>query len=73
MADREETYRGALAVVRLMERLSVWHRKARLDGPMDDNFARSQLWLADWERYGGDALTRRAQDLQRRLDPFRPT
>ena len=59
-----------LAVVRQMERLRRWQREARLDGAFDENFPRSQLWLADWEQYEGETLHRRAQDLIRQLDPL---
>jgi len=71
MADRTETHQGALAVVRQMERFRRWQREARLDGAFDENFPRSQLWLADWEQYEGEALHRRAQELIRQLDPLR--
>src|SRR5262245_61094900 len=71
MAEREETYRGALAVVRHMERFRLWQRQARQDGPFDETFSRSQLFLADWERFDGEALHRRAQEIIRRLDPMR--
>jgi hypothetical protein len=71
MADRAETNQAALALVRQMERFKRWEREARRDGNIDEGYARSQLWLADWERADGEALHRRAQDLVQRLDPMK--
>jgi hypothetical protein len=71
MADRAETNQAALALVRQLERFKRWEREARRDGYFDEGYARSQLWLADWERADGDALHRRAQDLVQQLDPMK--
>jgi hypothetical protein len=71
LADRVETNRAALALVRQLDRLRRWERAARSEGYFDEGYARSQLWLADWERHDGDALHARAQALVRELDPLR--
>jgi hypothetical protein len=73
LADRAETYRGALALLRQMPRLQQWDRKARSVGYFDEGYQASQLWKADWERYVGDVLTERAQTIIRQLDPMRQT
>ncbi len=73
LADRAETYRGALAFLRQMPRMQRWARNARAVGYFDDGYQASQLWLADWERYEGDTLTERAQVIIRHLDPMRQT
>jgi hypothetical protein len=73
MADRAETHRAALAFVRQLARLKRWEQEARAEGYFDEGYARSQLWLSDWERFGGDDLNRRAQGLVQELDPLRPT
>jgi hypothetical protein len=71
LADRVETNRAALAFVRQLDRLRRWERAARAEGYFDEGYARSQLWLADWERHDGDALHARARALVQELDPLR--
>jgi FtsH ternary system-associated peptide len=73
LADRTATHRAALALVRQMERLRQWERRARGVGYLDEGYAASQLWKADWERCQGDALHARAQALVRQLEPLTPT
>ena len=73
LADRAETYRGALAFLRQMPRLQEWERRARGVGYFDEGYAASQLWKADWERFQGDAVTERALVIIRQLDPMRQT
>jgi hypothetical protein len=70
MADRVETNQAALAFARQLDRLRRWERVARSAGYFDEGYARSQLWLADWERYDGDTLHARARALMRELDPL---
>lgn len=72
IADRMETNQAALALVRQVERMRRWEREARGIGYFDDGYARSQLFLTDWERYDGDALFGRAQAVIGQLDPMRP-
>jgi hypothetical protein len=71
LADRVETHKAALVVVRLMERFRRWHGEARLQSVHDENFGQAQLWLADWEHYQGEVLHRRATEIIRQLDPLR--
>ncbi len=71
LADRTETSHAALALVRQLERLKQWERRARRVGYFDDGYARGQLWLADWERWDGDALHRRARALVQQVDPMK--
>jgi hypothetical protein len=71
LADRAETYQAALAFVRQTARLQAWERRARTVGYFDEGYAAAQLWKADWEQYGGDALTERARAATQQLDPMR--
>jgi hypothetical protein len=71
MADRMETNQGALALARQVERFRKWEREARRVGYFDEGYARSQLWLVDWERWQGDVLHGRAQALIQQLDPMK--
>jgi hypothetical protein len=71
MADRMETNQAALALVRQVERFRRWERAARRVGYFDEGYARSQLWLAEWERCQGDVLHGRAQAWIQELDPLR--
>ena len=48
-------------------------REARRDGPMDEGYAASQLWLADWDRFDGETLYHRARGIAGQLDPLRQT
>ena len=73
LADRAETYRGALAFLRQLPRLQEWERRARSVGYWDEGYAASQLWKADWERFQDDDVTERAQLIIRQLDPMRQT
>jgi hypothetical protein len=51
LADRAETYRGAMAFLRQLPRLQQWMRQARSVGYYDEGYQASQLWKADWERF----------------------
>lgn len=70
LVERLETQRLALALPRQMETLRRWDRQARSVGYFDDGYAASQLWKADWDRAGGDALAARASGLLAQLDPL---
>jgi hypothetical protein len=70
LADRVEVHRRALALSRHFERLHTWQRKARGVGYLDEGYAVSQLWKADWEQIGGDELTTRAAALVRQVEPL---
>jgi hypothetical protein len=70
LADRVETYRAALALVRQVDRFEQWDRQARSVGYFDEGYAASQLAKADWERAGGTELVARAARIIRELDPI---
>ncbi len=71
LADRLENRRLALAVVAQLTRLQQWVTAARGVGYFDEGYAASQVWKADWDDAGGDALSRRATELLNSLDPLR--
>jgi hypothetical protein len=71
LADRTDTYRAATAFLRSLEQMAAWTGKARRTGYFDEGYAASQLWLADWERYDGDARLARAREISRQLDPLK--
>ena len=71
LADRTETYRAATAFLRSLERLAGWTDQARRVGFLDEGYAASQLWLADWERHEGSACLARARQVIQHLDPLR--
>jgi hypothetical protein len=68
LADRATTHEAALVVVRQLPRLQRWERQARSVGYFDENYAASQLWKSDWERWQGEKLCRRADVLLRELN-----
>lgn len=70
LADRAETYRCALALIRQLDRFQRWAASARCVGYFDEGYAAAQLWLADWEQCQGEELTRRGLALQRQLESF---
>ncbi len=71
LAERTETYRAATAFLHSLPRMAAWTAAARQVGYFDEGYAASQLWLADWEQYDGDAFLARACEIIRQLDPFR--
>jgi hypothetical protein len=71
MADRQETNQAALALVRQVERFRRWERQSRSVGFFDEGYGRAKLYLADWERYNGDAVAQKAQQVVEALDPMR--
>jgi hypothetical protein len=70
LADRIEVHRRAMALPRHLDRLQRWERRARGVGFLDEGYAVSQLWKADWEHYGGDELAARAATLCRQIEPL---
>jgi hypothetical protein len=71
LAQRTAVYRAALAFLHGLERLRCWQEQARAVGYLDEGYAASQLWKADWERFHGDASCALATAVTRRLDPMR--
>jgi hypothetical protein len=70
LVDRMETYRAALAFLRIMEVFQEWEARARGVGYFDEGYTAAQLWKAEWERWGGEVLYSRAQAILRQLDPL---
>ena len=70
MADRTEVYEAGLAFLSCLGRLRQWERDARNVGFHDEEYAASQLWKSDWERYNGDAICGQAQAVMERFTPF---
>jgi hypothetical protein len=73
LADRAATHRAALSLVRSLERLRIWERRARSVGYFDEGYAVAQLWKSDWERCEGEVLCRRAATLMQQLEPLPAT
>jgi hypothetical protein len=73
LADRRDTCRMAMALIRQAGRLRQWEQRARQVGYLDEGYAAGQLWKADWESWEGEALCTRAQALLRQVEPFAGT
>lgn len=76
VAERAEIYRSAGAFLRSIGRLHRWEREARTVSFLDEGYAASQLWKADWEELGGEAVADRAGAVLKGMDPMalaRPT
>ena len=71
LADRIEVYRRAVSLLRHLDVLQRWERKARTVGFLDEGYAAAQLWKLDWERLGGEELAARAQAVIRQIEPLR--
>jgi hypothetical protein len=70
MADRAEVGRAATAMLRRLDRLRRWDQKARGVGYLDEGYALSQLWKADWAEHDGDALWARARAIIAEVEPL---
>lgn len=71
LADRLDTQRQALAVVRHIERLAGWARHYGGTKFFDEDYAIAQLFLSDWEEYCGDELAAIGRQLLRQLEPLK--
>jgi hypothetical protein len=71
LAERQEVYQAALAVVRHLEVLQKWEMQARSVGYFEEGYAASQLWKADWEKFQGEELCRHAQEILREIEPLK--
>jgi hypothetical protein len=69
-ADRLETQRAALAVVKQSEMLLRWEHEARMVSYFDDGYAASQLWKSDWEHFAGEAMCQDARRLLGEIEPL---
>jgi hypothetical protein len=70
MADRAEVGRAATAMLARFDRLRRWDQEARGVGFLDEGYAASQLWKADWAGHGGDALWARARAIVAEVEPL---
>jgi hypothetical protein len=71
LADRLETQRNALAVLRSAERFRAWEREARRSGYLDEDYAASKFWLGEWERFNFTAVADRAERVLQQVEPLR--
>jgi hypothetical protein len=71
LADRLQTQRSALSVLRQADRLQQWEQRARRSGYMDEDYAASKFWLGEWERLIGSRSTTRAAQVVQMLEPLR--
>jgi hypothetical protein len=70
MADRAEVGGAATAMLRRLDRLRRWDQEARGVGFLDEGYAASQSWKADWAEHGGDALWARARAIIAEVEPL---
>jgi hypothetical protein len=70
LADRLETHRNAMAVLRSAEQFRGWERDARRSGYMDEDYAVSQFWLGEWERFDFGTIADRAARVMKQLEPL---
>jgi FtsH ternary system-associated peptide len=73
LADRLDTKRQALAVLRHVDRLAGWARKYAGTSFFDEDYQIAQSWLVDWEQYRGEEIAVIAQQLLRQSEPLRMT
>jgi FtsH ternary system domain X6 len=82
LADRLQTQRSALAVLRQAERLRNWEQAARRSGYLDEDYAASKFWLSEWARFGPapaegeerqtfSVYADRAEQILRQVEPLR--
>jgi hypothetical protein len=72
VADRAQAYQSAMAFLNRATVFQHWTEEARQVSYLDrEKYAAAQLWLADWEHWNGEAVTRTAAELVRQLDPLR--
>ncbi|WP_020473749.1 hypothetical protein [Zavarzinella formosa] len=71
LAERLETQRNALSVLRQTVRLRTWEQTARQSGYMDEDYAVSQFWLGEWERYQLGTVVERADRVLQQVEPLR--
>jgi hypothetical protein len=70
LADRLETYRAALALVKHSEALREWERQARLVSYFEDGYAASQLWKSDWEHFAGEEICEHGRRILGEIEPL---
>ncbi|HYT94891.1 MAG TPA: hypothetical protein VEL76_39605 [Gemmataceae bacterium] len=70
MAERTKTARDALMLLRRLQTMRRWATEARGVAFFEENYAASQLWKTDWERWQGDVLHARAEAILRQVEPL---
>jgi hypothetical protein len=73
LADRIDTKRQALAVLRQVDRFTDWTRRYSGTSFFDEDYQIAQSWLVDWEQYRGEEIAAIAQQLLRQSEPLRMT
>jgi hypothetical protein len=71
LADRLDTQRVALSLVRTTERFQAWERRARTAGYLDEDYAESKFFLAEWDRVNGNAILNTATRVLQEIEPLR--
>jgi hypothetical protein len=71
LAERLETQRNALIVLRSAERFRDWERSARRSGFLDEDYATSKFWLSEWERFDFHTIAERAERVLQQVEPLR--
>lgn len=71
LVDRLSSQRAALSVLRALDLLHQWERRARGVGYYDEGYKAMQLYLSDWEAARGTLLNQRAQRIIAQFDPLR--
>lgn len=70
-AERLETQRNALNVVRQVGRLREWQQTSRQAGYMDEDYAVSQYWLTVCEHYHFNEVVNRAERILQSVEPLK--
>lgn len=71
LADRLETQRNALALLRQAGRFQTWELDARRSGYMDEDYAASKFWLSEWDRFNFGTIAERAERIVQQVEPLR--
>jgi hypothetical protein len=73
LADRVETQRQALVLLRYAEQLAGWSNRYAGTSYFDEDYQIAQSWLSDWELYRGEELTAVSWQLLYQIEPLRMT
>jgi hypothetical protein len=71
LAERLETQRSALSLLRQTERFRRWEERARRAGWDDEDRDAQKFWLGEWERHNGNTIAQRAEQVLHQLEPLR--
>lgn len=71
VADRMSAYQSALGFLTQIHTLAQWTQQTRNVSYLDrEEYAASQLWKSDWDRWNGDQLVQIVQGMSHDLDPL---